>query len=47
VITARTAKDEMVGTFHGIDQDGNLVIITATGHQTVAAADVYFEDGGR
>ena len=42
VITARTGREEITGTFDSIDQDGNLVLITATGRCVVPAADVFF-----
>jgi BirA family transcriptional regulator, biotin operon repressor / biotin---[acetyl-CoA-carboxylase] ligase len=42
VITARTMRDEITGTFDTIDEDGNLVLITGTGPRVIAAADVYF-----
>jgi BirA family biotin operon repressor/biotin-[acetyl-CoA-carboxylase] ligase len=42
VITARTSTAAFTGLFDTIDADGNLVLITADGAQTIAAADVYF-----
>jgi len=42
VITARTMRDEMTGTFDTVDADGNLVLLTASGRTAIAAADVYF-----
>lgn len=42
VITARTARDEMTGTFETIDIDGNLVLMTAEGRRAIPAADIYF-----
>lgn len=42
VITARTMRDEMTGTFEGIDEAGNLILKTAQGTVAVTAADVYF-----
>lgn len=41
-ITARTAQGEVTGIFDTVDLDGNLILITATGPQIIAAADVYF-----
>ncbi|WP_194095969.1 biotin--[acetyl-CoA-carboxylase] ligase [Marivivens aquimaris] len=41
-ITARTTNDEFTGTFDGIDDDGNLILVTAKGPKVIAAADVYF-----
>lgn len=43
VITARTAKEEITGTFDTIDGAGNLVLITGTGPRSIAAADVFFD----
>ena len=42
VITARTLREEITGTFDTIDDDGNLVLITGTGPRVISAADVYF-----
>nr|WP_255465872.1 biotin--[acetyl-CoA-carboxylase] ligase [Salipiger sp. IMCC34102] len=42
VITARTAREEITGTFETIDEDGNLVLITPEGPRAIPAADVYF-----
>lgn len=42
VITARTGKQDITGIFDSIDDDGNLVLITGTGPQTISAADVFF-----
>lgn len=42
VITARTMRDEISGVFDTVDQDGNLVLITATGPVSIPAADVFF-----
>ena len=42
VITARTGRVEMTGTFETVDDAGNLVLITAGGRQAIAAADVFF-----
>ncbi|MBD3677753.1 MAG: biotin--[acetyl-CoA-carboxylase] ligase [Rhodobacteraceae bacterium] len=42
VITARTAREEMTGTFETVDEVGNLVLKTAKGRSVIAAADVYF-----
>ncbi|RYG90653.1 biotin--[acetyl-CoA-carboxylase] ligase [Loktanella sp. IMCC34160] len=41
-ITARTPREEVTGLFDTVDEDGNLVLITATGPRRIAAADVYF-----
>lgn len=42
VITARTGRNETIGTFETIDEVGNLVLSTAKGRATISAADVYF-----
>ncbi len=42
VITARTGKEEIRGTFDTIDGEGNLVLITGTGPRAIPAADVFF-----
>lgn len=42
VITARTTRDEITGTFETVDADGNLVLKTSNGMQAIPAADVYF-----
>ncbi|SHE64228.1 BirA family transcriptional regulator, biotin operon repressor / biotin-[acetyl-CoA-carboxylase] ligase [Loktanella atrilutea] len=42
VITARTARDEVTGTFETVDNDGNLVLITPEGRRVIPAADIYF-----
>lgn len=42
VITARTTREDLVGTFVDVDKDGHLVLETPKGRETVPAADVYF-----
>lgn len=42
VITARTMRDETVGTFEDIDENGNLILRTAHGPVAITAADVFF-----
>ena len=42
VITARTMREEIRGTFDSIDEEGNLVLITGIGPRVISAADVYF-----
>ncbi|MBE1284837.1 MAG: biotin--[acetyl-CoA-carboxylase] ligase [Rhodobacteraceae bacterium] len=42
VITARTATSETKGTFETVDVAGNLILKTAKGRVSIAAADVYF-----
>lgn len=42
VITARTGTSETVGTFETVDERGNLVLKTAGGRVSIAAADVFF-----
>ncbi|RKF15017.1 biotin--[acetyl-CoA-carboxylase] ligase [Roseovarius spongiae] len=41
-ITARTGAAETRGRFETVDEDGNLVLSTATGRRAIAAADVFF-----
>ncbi|HDR28593.1 MAG TPA: biotin--[acetyl-CoA-carboxylase] ligase, partial [Rhodovulum sp.] len=41
-ITARTSTEELTGTFVTVDEDGQLVLETAGGRRTIAAADVFF-----
>ncbi|MBU2360731.1 MAG: biotin--[acetyl-CoA-carboxylase] ligase [Alphaproteobacteria bacterium] len=42
VITARTAREDITGTFDTIDNDGNLVLITPEGPRVIPAADIHF-----
>ena len=42
VITARTTRDEWMGTFVEVDAMGQLVLQTAQGTRAIPAADVYF-----
>ena len=42
VITARTARDEIIGRFETVDEAGQLVLTTPKGRVTIPAADVYF-----
>ena len=42
VITARTTREVYEGTFETVDEAGNLVLLTAGGRQTIAAAEVFF-----
>lgn len=42
VITAKTTRDTLTGTFETVDADGNLVLKTPSGVQAIPAADVYF-----
>ncbi len=41
-ITARTASRSLDGVFETVDEDGQLVLKTAKGRVTIAAADVFF-----
>lgn len=41
-IVARTGKETVRGLFDTVDQDGNLILITARGPRSIPAADVYF-----
>lgn len=42
VITARTMRDEVTGTFETVDAQGNLVLKTAKARETIPAADIFF-----
>lgn len=42
VITARTASEEITGTFETVDAGGNLVLSTAKSRRAIAAAEVFF-----
>ena len=42
VITARTSRETHTGIFEGLDQDGNLLLLTPSGKRVIPAADVYF-----
>ena len=42
VITARTSREEITGTFESVDATGNLILRTPKGAQVIPAADVYF-----
>lgn len=42
IITARTMRDELTGTFETVDAAGNLVLKTSTRRHTIPAADVFF-----
>ena len=42
VITARTGRSEIIGTFEAIDTSGQLILSTPKGRQAIAAADIYF-----
>ncbi len=42
VITARTMKNETIGTFVDVDENGNLILLTAQGRVAITAADVFF-----
>ena len=41
-ISATMGQETITGTFDTIDQDGNLVLITAKGPRAIAAAEVHF-----
>jgi BirA family biotin operon repressor/biotin-[acetyl-CoA-carboxylase] ligase len=41
-ITARTGREEIMGTFEDVDPEGQLVLRGARGVHRIAAADVYF-----
>tara|TARA_B110000240_G_scaffold13250_1_gene13752 strand:- start:2447 stop:3190 length:744 start_codon:yes stop_codon:yes gene_type:complete len=42
VITARTNRETHKGYFEGLDEDGNLLLLTPSGKRVIPAADVYF-----
>ena len=42
VVTARTARDEVTGTFETVDAAGNLVLSTAKSRVAIPAADIFF-----
>ncbi|WGW02577.1 biotin--[acetyl-CoA-carboxylase] ligase [Tropicibacter oceani] len=42
VITARTGREEVTGTFETVDEQGNLVLKTPEARRAIAAADVFF-----
>ncbi|WP_120502468.1 biotin--[acetyl-CoA-carboxylase] ligase [Roseovarius sp. EL26] len=42
VITARTTRENYVGTFETVDAAGNLVLSTAKSRMAIPAADVFF-----
>ena len=42
VITARTSQEEHTGSFEGLDETGNLILLTPGGKRVIPAADVYF-----
>lgn len=41
-ITARLPRESLVGTFETVDATGNLVLKTAKGRQSIAAAEIFF-----
>lgn len=42
VVTARTLRESIDGTFETVDETGNLVLKTPKGRVAIAAADVFF-----
>ncbi|QGX98017.1 biotin--[acetyl-CoA-carboxylase] ligase [Roseovarius faecimaris] len=42
VITARTARDEITGTFQTVDEAGNLVLLSGKTRHAIPAAEVFF-----
>lgn len=42
VVTAKTARDTVTGTFETVDATGNLVLSTAKSRVAIPAADVFF-----
>jgi len=46
IVTARTMRGDIAGTFETVDQAGNLVLSTGSGRRAIAAAEVFFRTGG-
>ena len=42
VISVRTSREVHKGSFEGIDEDGNLLLLTPGGKRVIPTADVYF-----
>ena len=42
VITARTGRESLTGTFEDVDAEGHLMLRTHTGLRRIAAAEVFF-----
>lgn len=42
VITARTMRQETVGTFETVDEGGNIVLSTPKGREVIPAAEIFF-----
>ena len=42
VITARTSREVHIGSFEGLDDDGNLLLLTPGGKKVIPSADVFF-----
>ena len=42
-VTARTMREEIMGRFDDVDENGNLVLITPDGRRRISAADVFFK----
>lgn len=42
IITARTGREEIIGRFEDVDENGQLVLTTADGERRLSAADVFF-----
>jgi BirA family biotin operon repressor/biotin-[acetyl-CoA-carboxylase] ligase len=42
-IVARTTRDEYIGRFETVDEQGNLVLSTAKSREIIPAADIFFE----
>lgn len=41
-VTARLPREDVTGTFRDVDEAGNLVLGTAAGLRTIAAAEIFF-----
>ena len=42
VITARTMRDALTGTFETVDEGGNLVLSTPNARHAIPAAEIFF-----
>ncbi len=42
VITAKTMRETITGTFEDVDKDGSLILKTSSGRHSITAADVFF-----
>ena len=42
IVTARTMREDITGSFEDLDQEGNLILRTAKGRVAITAADIFF-----